>query len=270
LAPICFVIQKFDRGKYDKRYRDVFEPAIRAAGYEPYRVDHDPAASIPIDEIERKIRLSDVCFAEITEDNPNVWFELGFALASQKEVCLVCSNERTTKYPFDIQHRLIINYSTDSTSDYHEMHEKIRQRLAALSTKQKTFAALTQDVVLRPRDGLTDHEFTCLCVIMQNRHDPGDKVPNSHIVKDMEGLGYTKLASQIALHKLLKKDYIESEVQEHYDSMNNESYNVTLFSLTNIGIEFLIDNESQLQLFKPNNQKNAVKSRASDDDDIPF
>ena len=55
MALTCFVIQKFDRGKFDKRYRDVFEPAIRAAGYEPYRVDRDLGASIPIEEIEKKI-----------------------------------------------------------------------------------------------------------------------------------------------------------------------------------------------------------------------
>ena len=36
----CFVIQPFDGGqRYDKRYEDVFEPAIRDAGLEPYRMD---------------------------------------------------------------------------------------------------------------------------------------------------------------------------------------------------------------------------------------
>ena len=35
--PRCFMIQPFDGGQYDKRYEDVFEPAIRAAGLEPYR-----------------------------------------------------------------------------------------------------------------------------------------------------------------------------------------------------------------------------------------
>ncbi len=33
----CFVIQPFDRDKFDKRFDDVFEPAIRSAGLEPYR-----------------------------------------------------------------------------------------------------------------------------------------------------------------------------------------------------------------------------------------
>ena len=107
----CFVIQPFDNGgKFDKRYRDVLEPAIREAGLEPYRVDVDPSVSVPIDAIQNGIRRAAVCLADITLDNPNVWFELGYALASDKQMCLVCSEERTSKYPFDVQHRSIIKY----------------------------------------------------------------------------------------------------------------------------------------------------------------
>ena len=67
----CFVMQPFDRGVYDKRYEDIFVPAIEAAGLEPYRIDRDPGVSIPIDEIQTGIKNSDVCLAEITTDNPN-------------------------------------------------------------------------------------------------------------------------------------------------------------------------------------------------------
>ena len=54
----CFVIQPFDDGKFDKRYEDVFAPAVRAAGLEPYRVDHDPSVSIPIEDIQSGIQSS--------------------------------------------------------------------------------------------------------------------------------------------------------------------------------------------------------------------
>ena len=84
--PSCFVIQPFDRGAFDKRYEDVFSPSIAAAGLEPYRVDRDPGASIPIEQIESGIRAAAVCLADITADNPNVWFEVGFAIASGKEL----------------------------------------------------------------------------------------------------------------------------------------------------------------------------------------
>src|SRR5688572_3287132 len=73
----CFVIQPFDAGRFDKRFEDVFSPAITESGLTPYRVDRDPSVSIPIDEIESGIRSCAVCLADVTLDNPNVWFELG-------------------------------------------------------------------------------------------------------------------------------------------------------------------------------------------------
>ena len=60
----CFVMQPFDGGVFDKRYDDVFSPAIDDAGLKPYRVDRDPSVSIPIDEIESGIRRSELCLAE--------------------------------------------------------------------------------------------------------------------------------------------------------------------------------------------------------------
>ena len=42
----CFMIQPFDRDKFDKRYADTFEPAMSKAELEPYRVDRDPTSSI--------------------------------------------------------------------------------------------------------------------------------------------------------------------------------------------------------------------------------
>ena len=106
----CFVMQPFDGDVYDKRYEDVFSPAIIEAGLKPYRVDRDPGVSVPIDDIEAGIRNAQICFAEITTDNPNVWFELGYAIAAAKEVVLICSEDRKSRFPFDVQHRTIIKY----------------------------------------------------------------------------------------------------------------------------------------------------------------
>jgi hypothetical protein len=89
----CFVMQPFDGGTFDKRFEAIFSPAIIEANLEPYRVDRDPSVSVPIQEIEKGIRDADICLADITTDNPNVWFELGFAFAIPHEVVLVCSDE---------------------------------------------------------------------------------------------------------------------------------------------------------------------------------
>ncbi len=88
----CFVIQPFDGGKFDKRFSGVYKPAIEQAGLEAYRVDSDPGVSVPIESIEKGIRQATICLADISTDNPNVWYELGFAFASKRPVVMVCSD----------------------------------------------------------------------------------------------------------------------------------------------------------------------------------
>jgi hypothetical protein len=73
----CFVIQPFDNDKYDRRFAETFKPAIEAAGLTPYRVDKDPAVNDLVQGIRDGIDRSVAVFAELTTDNPNVWFELG-------------------------------------------------------------------------------------------------------------------------------------------------------------------------------------------------
>jgi hypothetical protein len=43
----CFVIQPFDKGKFDQRYEESYKLAIENGGLEPYRIDSDLAVRIP-------------------------------------------------------------------------------------------------------------------------------------------------------------------------------------------------------------------------------
>src|ERR1022692_1333472 len=167
----CFVMQPFDGGPFDRRYEDIFAPAIKAAGLEPYRVDQDPNVSIPIHDIELGIRDSRLCLAEITEDNPNVWFELGYAIACGKEVVLICSAQRRAKFPFDIQHRTIITYTTESSSDFVTLQLKITEKITAYLEKSEVISNASEISRLTTFEGLDPHEVVALATIAQNLED---------------------------------------------------------------------------------------------------
>ncbi len=247
----CFVIQPFDGDTFDKRYEDVFGPAITEAGLEPYRVDQDPSASIPINEIEIGIRKSEICFAEITTDNPNVWFELGFAIAVPREVVLVCSEERKSRFPFDVQHRNIIKYKTASPQDFTALQGKITKRIHAILKKQEEIGKVTATSPIKDTEGLKQHEIAVLVTVMQNEFvSDGGMVPAARIVNDMDKAGYTEIASSLSLKSLLSKEMLTSDVwQEEY-----ERY--TVFATTEKGTSWLMQNQDKLVLKKA--------------DDIPF
>ena len=101
MAKTCFVIMPF-KSLYKGRYERIYEPAIKAAGLSPHLAG-GPGVSTITKDIEDGIRNSHICFADISEDNPNVWYELGFAYACDKQVVMVCDRKkRPKKLPFDV------------------------------------------------------------------------------------------------------------------------------------------------------------------------
>jgi len=213
----CFIMQPFDGGTFDKRYDDVFAPAIRKAKLEPYRVDKDPRVSIPIQDIEAGIRESKLCFADITLDNPNVWFELGFAIASSKEVVLVCSRERTTAFPFDVQHRNIIRYSNDSSSDFEKLRKEITIRISAYLSKAETLFNVAEISKVAKFDGLEPQDVMMLAILAEDVKFLKPGVPVYSLANDMESGGFTKIATNLALRNLTQKSFVQSDVRVDYD-----------------------------------------------------
>ena len=259
----CFVIQPFDKGPYDKRYDDVFVPAIQGAGLQAYRVDRDPSVSIPIDEIESGIRAACVCLADITENNPNVWFELGYAIAAQTDVVLVCSDQRTKPFPFDVQHRNIIKYSTESSRDFEEFKNKITERIQALLTKRETLADVKANSPVADVEGLSQHEMVALVAIAQNLDEPSDYVSVYLIRQDMERSGFTKIATTLALTGLLRKGLIRNIQADDYHGEQNTAY-----VLQEGGLEWLLSNQERFVLRSPSQARGTTGT--SGEEDIPF
>lgn len=242
----CFVIQPFDGGNFDKRFKDVFSPAIIEAQLEPYRVDQDPKVSIPIQDIEKEIRESKLCLADITVDNPNVWFELGYAIACGKEVVLVCSEERTSKFPFDIQHRTIIKYSTGSTSDFEKLKQNITSKIKGFLQKAETLSNVTEISKVAKFEGLDQHEVYALAAIAENLDHPAGNASTYQIKRDMEAGGFTKVAATIALKSLIQKGFLDSE---NCQEETGEYY--MGYSFTEKGWAWTLSNKDKFVLQQP-------------------
>jgi hypothetical protein len=248
----CFVIQPFDSGKFDKRFADIYKPAIEAAGLEPYRVDKDPGVSIPIESIERGIKQASVCLADITADNPNVWYELGYAFALGKPVIMVCSEERTgKKYPFDIQHRSIIPYMADSPSDFDKLRDSLTAKIKATLTQEQILEKIAEADPLVPIEGLSQTEILTLAVVAGGAYLPDNPVPVGTAKRDAEAAGITNMGFNIAVRKLTGKRFIE--IRELWDEFDGENYNA--IAINEAGWNWIEQNEFRFALQRPEKSK---------------
>ena len=252
----CFVIQPFGEETYEKRYRDVFEPAIRDAEVEPYRVDGDPGADVIISSIEEGIKESDLCFAEITTDNPNVWYELGYARALGKHVTMVCEEDR--KLPFDIQHRRVILYKQASTSDFDNLKEKITDSIKTALDKEDNIKKLAAPVSVSLDYKMPPHILTALVVVASNE-DLGAGVGLNQIKREMNQAGFNNLASNLATRQLIHDGFLT----EGDRSDEEEGYVYRVVLPTEKALKWLFQNQDDLNLRLPVRDTSA-------DDDLPF
>ncbi|WP_342644898.1 hypothetical protein [Mucilaginibacter sp. CSA2-8R] len=237
----CFVIQPFDKDRFDQRFADTYAPAISTAGLEPYRIDSDPGVRIPIEDIEKGIANSAICFADITIDNPNVWYELGFAFACGKDVVMVCSDERAGSFPFDIRHKTIINYKTRSVSDFQALSVAITNRITALLNQSKKVKSL-HTVQASNSDGLGGHEIAAILIIAENQFTSLDTMSVYNLKIKMEQAKYDGFATGIALKTLESKQLVATSEESDYNSQG-ELYMVC--KLTDIGIKWVLSNASK-------------------------
>jgi hypothetical protein len=266
----CCVFQPFDKGPFDKRYEDTIAPAIRSCELEPYRVDRDETAVIPVDTLHEEIRSATVCLADITTRNPNVMYELGYAIASGKDVVIISALNPPERFPFDIQHRGIIQYTQDSVSDFEKLKSDISNRIRGVLRRQQTTQDVSTASVVRETHGLQPREIATLALILASTHG-SEGVSGPAVQNDMEKAGYNRQATRLSLIKLARLGFIE----DFEDTDYNESHTWTAYRLLKAGEDWLLANADQLELrMEPRDQTMRPKKPGIpfiiSDDDVPF
>lgn len=253
----CFVIQPFDSPN-TKRFEDVFEPAIRAAGLdEAYRVDRDPTATVLMDKIEERIRDADACLADISTDNPNVWFELGYALALGKVVVMVCSEGRD-RFPFDIQHRAIIRYKSESKRDFDTLRDEIAHRLKAQLASRAVVEEAAARPVAAPQAGLDAQQLAALAIIGAEYVGEGT-ISAYQLQQSMVKVGFTQIAAALAIRSLERMGFVEG----YSDSNGRETF--AAYRATEAGLDWLEQNRHRLAL-----RYGPTSSDDTEIDELPF
>lgn len=100
-------IQKID---FDKVYNDFIKPALEDEGFEVFRADEEVIAGNIRTDMFQELLLADLVVADLSIDNPNVWYELGVRHALRARG-VVQINSKREKMPFDVY--------TDRKLEYH-------------------------------------------------------------------------------------------------------------------------------------------------------
>jgi hypothetical protein len=122
----CFVMMPFGSW-FDRYYQEIYVPAIREAGFEPVRADELFSTGSVVEQIWEQIEKSVVLLADLTDKNPNVFYELGLAHAATKPV--VFTSGKLEDVPFDLRHLRVIVYDVREPSWADKLRKNITEYL---------------------------------------------------------------------------------------------------------------------------------------------
>ena len=174
----CFVIMPFgikplkdgSGGMYDfdKVYRVIIKRAIRQAGMEAVRADEQTGAHIIHTDMFKELRDRAVVLADLSSENPNVYYELGIRhVLSPNGTVLMC--REGSELPFDIKLSRVIFYKFNGVDLDWEEVEQVTQQLQRALEQAKT--------------GAPDSPVHAL---LESVHPRGDKVAQAAILSNQE------------------------------------------------------------------------------------
>lgn len=125
---LCFVLMPF-ASKYQPIYDDHIRPVVESAGLKCQRVDEVAGTNSITWDIWERINRARLLIAELTDQNPNVFYELGLAHAISKDVILV--TQSMDFVPFDLRTLRCIVYEYNPRS-VRAFETKLRETIDAV------------------------------------------------------------------------------------------------------------------------------------------
>ncbi len=108
-----FSVKKDNQGTeidFNRVYTELIRPALEAAGLEVFRADEEERAGDIRTDMFQELLLADLVVADITLDNPNVWYELGVRHALRARGVVLISGGRVPT-AFDLYTDRKLRYS---------------------------------------------------------------------------------------------------------------------------------------------------------------
>ena len=169
--PFCFVLMPFDE-KYNDIYRFGIKNTAEQEGYHTERVDEQFYIESMLEQIYQQIEKADLIIADMTGKNPNVFYEVGYAHAKNKECILL--TQSPDDIPFDLKHHFHVIY--DGTAS--NLNAKLKPHVAS---RFKTKAEKKIDTVKITASNLggyleiSDFAHTCSFTLQLNVKNPSTK-----------------------------------------------------------------------------------------------
>lgn len=152
--PLAFIIMQIGNSELDKVCEEAILPAVRSCGFEPKRVDKHNEGRLLKSEIVNFIESADIIVADLTNERPNCYLEVGYAMGLDKFRNLILTaredhhhdspnyKKEGPKIHFDLSGYDILFWAPNHLDTFKiELEKKIKRRIITIPS---ITAAVTQ------------------------------------------------------------------------------------------------------------------------------
>lgn len=199
---VCFIISAIGesgtptRERADKVYKYLIAPVCEDLGYKPIRVDHVNAVDNINETIINYLKTAHMVIADMTEHNPNAFYELGFRQAL--ELPLVPIIESGGKLPFDVMMTRTTFYDTD-VSKIEESKVDLKSKIQSFENFKMPSSRLDKTTTLESIDKKLNHKLDKILSLLERsdhnlitsntlRFQNSDYKENGLILSSIKGL----------------------------------------------------------------------------------
>jgi tetratricopeptide (TPR) repeat protein len=119
---------------FNRVYTEYIKPALESAGFEAFRADEEVRGGDIRTDMFQELLVADLVVADLTIENPNVWYELGVRHALRaRGVVIVCGGRVTTA--FDLYTDRKLRYSLEDGAPDPARLDEDKAKLAEMVTQ---------------------------------------------------------------------------------------------------------------------------------------
>jgi hypothetical protein len=130
--PKCFIIMPFGKQDLEELYAEFLLPALRECELDCQRGDDIFGSNVIMEDVRTSISSADLIVADLTGQNPNVFYEVGIAHTLRKPVLLLSMS--IEDIPFDLRHRRVLQYEY-TPMGCKRLLAKLKQHVASMLGK---------------------------------------------------------------------------------------------------------------------------------------
>ena len=133
---ICFVVcpigheNSETRKRSDTLYKHIISPVCKDCGFDPVRIDQENTNGSLTEEIISHVSNDALVIADLTESNPNAFYEIGYRAALKKPIIHLM--QKDTSIPFDVSSIRAFTYDLHNLDAVEETKSRLVQTIHSL------------------------------------------------------------------------------------------------------------------------------------------